>query len=248
MSLDHKITAVRTLLDTAQEDYAPVAFASSFGAEDMVLTDLIARHYPAISMFTLDTGRLPEETYSLMRQVAERYGIRIPVYFPNSAAIEAYVAQNGPNGFYDSVEFGKMLPHTQGGAAETCLEREACLDNGFTPGSGTDQKGSGRGRNSMPTMVCTNSALAGLEPARSMGLSQTIRCPLQSLHDKGYASIGCAPCTRAITPGEDVRAGRWWWEDPEIKECGLHPDKRHRRSFGFEKHGLSLRRRLGTLD
>ena len=81
MSLDHKITAVRSLLDRAQEDYTPVTFACSLGAEDMVLTDLLARNYPSISMFTLDTGRLPEETHSLMRQVAERYGIRIPVFF-----------------------------------------------------------------------------------------------------------------------------------------------------------------------
>jgi len=111
MSLDHKITAVRSLLDRAQEDYTPVTFACSLGAEDMVLTDLLARNYPSISMFTLDTGRLPEETHSLMRQVAERYGIRIPVFFPNSAVIEAYVAQNGPNGFYDSVELRKQCCH-----------------------------------------------------------------------------------------------------------------------------------------
>src|SRR5690242_21704458 len=103
MTLDHKITEVRKLLDKVQTDYSPVAFANSFGAEDMVLTDLIARDYPGISMFTLDTGRLPEETYKLMQDVAERYGIRVPVYFPDSAAVEAYVAQNGPNGFYGSV-------------------------------------------------------------------------------------------------------------------------------------------------
>ena len=82
MALDHKITEVRKLLDKVQTDHSPAAFANSFGAEDMVLTDLIARHYPGINMFTLDTGRLPEETYSLMHEVADRYGIRVPVYFP----------------------------------------------------------------------------------------------------------------------------------------------------------------------
>src|SRR5688500_17125956 len=107
MTLDHKIAKMRTLLDTVQAEYAPVVFANSFGAEDMVLTDIIAQYYPGIEMFTLDTGRLPEETYSLMREVAERYGIRVPVYFPEPAAVEAYVAQNGPNGFYDSVELRK---------------------------------------------------------------------------------------------------------------------------------------------
>src|SRR6187455_323965 len=111
MSLDQKIADVRTLLDKVQADYAPAVFANSFGAEDMVLTDIIARHYPGIGMFTLDTGRLPEETYSLMKEVAERYGIRVPVYFPEPAAVEAYVAQNGPNAFYDSVELRKTCCH-----------------------------------------------------------------------------------------------------------------------------------------
>ena len=111
MSLDHKISEVRALLDSVQRDYAPATFACSFGAEDMVLMDLIAQHYPGITVFTLDTGRLPEETYSLMRDVADRYGIHVPVYFPESAAVEAYVAQNGPNGFYDSVDLRKKCCH-----------------------------------------------------------------------------------------------------------------------------------------
>ena len=99
MTLDHKIAEVRKLLDKVQADYAPAAFANSFGAEDMVLTDLIARYYPGIRMFTLDTGRLPEETYRLMQEVADHYGIRVPVYFPDPAAVEAYVASMGPTDF-----------------------------------------------------------------------------------------------------------------------------------------------------
>ena len=87
MNLDQKIATARELLDTVQDDWAPAVFANSFGAEDMVLTDLVARHYPGIGMFTLDTGRLPEETYSLMKEVADRYGIRVPDYFPESAAV-----------------------------------------------------------------------------------------------------------------------------------------------------------------
>src|SRR6185312_1549824 len=103
----------RTLLEKVQKDHLPATFANSFGAEDMVLTDLIARHYPDIGMFTLDTGRLPEETYSLMQEVAERYGIRVVVYFPDPAGVEAYVAQNGPNGFYGSVELRKSCCHVR---------------------------------------------------------------------------------------------------------------------------------------
>ena len=229
MSLDHKITAVRTLLDTAQEDYAPVTFACSFGAEDMVLTDLIARHYPSISMFTLDTGRLPEETYSLMRQVAERYGIRIPVFFPDSAVIEAYVAQNGPNGFYNSVELRKQCCHIR---KVEPLKRALSGKRAWITGLRRDQAPTRKDLTEVE--FDADNGLHKFSPLLDWSLPEVwdylkqFGVPYNLLHDKGYTSIGCAPCTRAITPGEDVRAGRWWWEDPEIKECGLHPDKRYR--------------------
>jgi len=229
MALDQKIiTEVRKVLDTVQADYAPAAFANSFGAEDMVLTDLIAKYYPDIRMFTLDTGRLPEETYSLMEEVADRYGIRVPVYFPDPAAVEAYVARNGPNGFYDSVELRKSCCHIR---KVEPLKRALSGKHAWITGLRRDQAPT-RKDLAQSEFDAVN-GLQKFSPLLDWSLSdvwaylEQFGVPYNALHDKGYASIGCAPCTRAITPGEDIRAGRWWWEDPEIKECGLHPGKRH---------------------
>ncbi len=227
MSLDHKIAEVRALLDDAQADYAPAAFASSFGAEDMVLMDLIARDYPDIAMFTLDTGRLPEETYSLMRKVADRYGIHVPVYFPESAAVESYIARNGPNGFYDSVELRKKCCHIR---KVEPLKRALSGKRAWITGVRRDQALTRK--DLAVSEFDAGNGLQKISPLLDWSLCDVwaylkqFDVPYNVLHDKGYTSIGCAPCTRAITPGEDVRAGRWWWEDPENKECGLHPDKR----------------------
>jgi phosphoadenosine phosphosulfate reductase len=227
MSLDHKIAEVRALLDSVQRDYAPATFACSFGAEDMVLMDLIAQHYPGITVFTLDTGRLPEETYSLMRDVADRYGIHVPVYFPEPAAVEAYVAQNGPNGFYDSVDLRKKCCHIR---KVEPLKRALRGKRAWITGLRRDQAPT-RKELAVSEFDAGN-GLQKISPLLDWSLSDVwayikqFNVPYSALHDKGYTSIGCAPCTRAITPGEDVRAGRWWWEDPEIRECGLHPDKR----------------------
>jgi len=229
MSLDNKIAKVRTLLDAVQADYVPAVFANSFGAEDMVLTDLIARYYPGIEMFTLDTGRLPEETYKLMREVAERYGIRVPVYFPESAAVEAYVAQNGPNGFYDSVDLRKTCCHIR---KVEPLKRALRGKRAWITGLRRDQAPTRE--DLTESEFDPDNSLQKISPLLDWSLSDVwaylkqFDVPYNALHDKGYTSIGCAPCTRAVTPGEDVRAGRWWWENPEIKECGLHPDKRHK--------------------
>lgn len=229
MSLEHKIGEVRKLLDRAQEDYAPVTFASSLGAEDMVLTDLIARYYPSISMFTLDTGRLPEETYRLMKEVADRYGVHIPVFFPDFAAVEAYVAQNGPNGFYDSVDLRKQCCHIR---KVEPLKRALKGKGAWITGLRRDQAATRKDLASVE--FDSEQGLQKFSPLLDWSLTEVwaylkqFDVPYNALHDRGYTSIGCAPCTRAITPGEDVRAGRWWWEDPEIKECGLHPDKRRK--------------------
>lgn len=233
MSLDHKIAEALSLLDVVQRDYAPAAFANSFGAEDMVLTHLIGEHYPAIGMFTLDTGRLPEETYKLMQEVSDRYGIRVRPYFPESAAVEAYVARHGPNGFYDSVDLRKTCCHIR---KVEPLKRALYGKRAWITGLRRDQAPTRK--DLAKSAFDADNGLQKFSPLLDWTLSDTwsflkrFDVPYNALHDKGYSSIGCAPCTRAITPGEDVRAGRWWWEDPEIKECGLHPAKdmkgRHR--------------------
>lgn len=229
MNLDHRIAKVRELLDTVQEDWAPVTFANSFGAEDMVLTDFIARHYPGIGMFTLDTGRLPEETYRLMKEVADRYDVRVPVYFPESAAVEAYAAQHGPNGFYESVDLRKACCHMR---KVEPLKRALRGKRAWITGLRRDQAPTRK--DLAESEFDAGNGLQKFSPLLEWSLSDVwdylkrFDVPYNALHDRGYSSIGCAPCTRAITRGEDVRAGRWWWEDPEIKECGLHPGGKRR--------------------
>jgi phosphoadenosine phosphosulfate reductase len=162
-----------------------------------------------------------------MRKVADRYGVHVPVYFPESAAVEAYTARNGPNGFYDSVELRKKCCHIR---KVEPLKRALSGKRAWITGVRRDQALTRK--DLTVSEFDAGNGLQKISPLLDWSLSDVwaylkqFDVPYNVLHDKGYTSIGCAPCTRAITPGEDVRAGRWWWEDPENKECGLHPDKR----------------------
>ncbi|MDV6345756.1 phosphoadenylyl-sulfate reductase [Nitrosomonas sp. Is37] len=221
-----KVEQLHVLLAKIQQEYAPAVFASSFGAEDMVLTDLIARDYPGIAVFTLDTGRLPQETYDLMQVVRDRYGLSIQAYFPDAAAVESYVAQNGPNGFYQSVELRKRCCYirkveplqralTGKRAWITGMRREQAVTRDSLAISAFDAENN----------IQKFNPLCEWSNAEVWIYLKQHDVPYNKLHDRFYPSIGCAPCTRAITPGEDVRSGRWWWENPESKECGLHVGK-----------------------
>ncbi len=222
--MQQKIERVITVLGEAMRDYAPVAFANSMGAEDMVLTDLIAKHQPAIEMFSLDTGRLPQETYDLMQEVRARYSnVPLHIYFPDAAQVEKYVAQNGVNGFYDSVELRKSccymrkvepLRRALSGkrAWITGIRREQAVTRGSLEESGFDADNG----------LHKFNPLLDWSKAEVWEYLKQNDVPYNKLHDRFYPSIGCAPCTRAVTPGEDIRSGRWWWEDPKNKECGLH--------------------------
>ena len=221
-----KIDAATTLLHAIGKDYAPASFANSFGAEDMVLTDLICKHVPAIEIFTLDTGRLPAETYNLMQETLQRYGQRIVPYFPAAPAVEQYLREHGPNAFYDSVELRKRCCHIrkveplkralQGKKAWiTGLRREQAPTRTDLTVSEWD---AGNGLQKFnPLIEWTHQEI--------WAYIRHFEVPYNALHDQHYPSIGCAPCTRAIAVGEDIRAGRWWWENPESKECGLHVTK-----------------------
>jgi len=220
-----KEDAAAELVSQIARDFAPAAFASSLGAEDMVITDLIARTGAAIEIFTLDTGRLPEETYRLIQDIRNRYDLAITAYAPDAAAVERYVAANGPNAFYESVEMRKECCRirkveplkralTGKKAWLTGLRREQSLtraDLAFREWD-ADHK------------LDKFNPLIDWSTDEVWAYVKAHEVPYSALHDKGYPSIGCAPCTRAITPGEDIRAGRWWWENPETKECGLHFD------------------------
>jgi len=221
--LQQKIDQAVAVLQQAAREFKQVVFASSLGAEDMVLTDLIARHGLDIELFSLDTGRLPQETYELMQAVSERYTTPLKVYFPDNALVENYVAQNGVNGFYSSVESRKACCFARKveplrralsgkGAWVTGLRRDQAVTRGSLEVSSFD----------------ADFGLQKFNPLLEWSHKDVwayIRhndVPYNKLHDQFYPSLGCAPCTRSVTPGEDIRAGRWWWENPDSKECGLH--------------------------
>ncbi len=224
MTMESRTEQVLAVLKQAVSEHSPVAFANSLGAEDMVLTDLIATHFAGgISMFILDTGRLPQETYELMQEVRARYALPLTVYFPDRRLIEEYAARHGVNGFYASVEarrrccqIRKVEPLQRAlagkGAWITGMRREQAPTRGGLALSGFDADHGLHKFN--PLLDWTQEDVWAY--IRENGV------PYNALHDRFYPSIGCAPCTRAITPGEDARAGRWWWEHPENKECGLH--------------------------
>lgn len=221
--LQLKIDAAKQLLEQIAADYSPAVLATSYGAEDMVLMDLIAKFAPTIGIFTLDTGRLPKETYDLMQQVKQHYQLEVDVFYPEALSLEHFVTQNGPNAFYDSVELRKQCCGIRKVAP---LNRALTGKKAWLTGMRRSQSVT---RNELPVSEWdADHGLQKFSPLTDWSNGEVwkyIRAfdvPFNELHNQGYASIGCAPCTRAITPGEDIRAGRWWWENPETKECGLH--------------------------
>ena len=205
---------------------SPTAFSTSFGAEDMVVLDLIQRNDLPIDVFTLDTGRLPEETYALMQRVEQTYGHCFETYYPDTTAVQALVGERGINGFYASIESRKAccavrkvepLRRALAGrrAWVTGLRAQQAVSRTRLAAHGWDDAFQIEKFN--PLHDWTEQQV--WEYIRSRDV------PYNTLHDRHYPSIGCAPCTRAVAQGEDVRAGRWWWEDPETKECGLHAQR-----------------------
>jgi phosphoadenosine phosphosulfate reductase len=200
-------------------------FTSSLGAEDQVLIDMIAEQAPQFPVATIDTGRLPEETYAVMEAVKERYGLIIQDWFPDKQAVEQMVNDKGPNLFYRSIDNRKLC----------CNVRKVQVLNRILAGKRAWVSGLRRsqGQTRASTELIEYDAARDLFKIHPLvewsqddvwAWIKSRNVPYNALHDAGYPSIGCAPCTRAITAGEDERAGRWWWEAPENKECGLHVD------------------------
>jgi phosphoadenosine phosphosulfate reductase len=211
-----------TLARIASE-HGPAVFASSLAAEDMVLTDLILKSGLDIGIFSLETGRLHKETLAMVDKVKERYGYDIALYKPQPEAVDAYVSQNGLNAFYDSIEMRK----------ECCRIRKVEPLGRALAGNKSWVTGQRRAQSATRTTLMVEeddpahlmtkfNPLADWSEEDVWNYIRDHDVPYNALHDQGYPSIGCEPCTRAIQPGEDVRAGRWWWEDPDSKECGLH--------------------------
>ena len=212
------------VLSWALEAYpGKVSLACSFGAEDMVLVDMLSKIDPKARIFTLDTGRLAQETYNVMDDAREKYGTKFEVVFPQTAAVEEMVSDNGANLFYQSVELRKKCCDVR--KMEPLRRAFSELDawvTGLRREQAVTRTSVGKVEKDEANQLIKINPLTDWSEEQVWDYIKENKVPYNALHDRGYPSIGCAPCTRAVKSGEDVRAGRWWWETPEQKECGLH--------------------------
>ena len=215
--------STRATLERIAAEFSPAVFASSLAAEDMVITDMILKAGLPIGIFSLETGRLHPETLAVLAQVKATYDYDIALYKPQDAAVAEYVGVHGLNAFYDSVEMRR----------ECCRIRKVEPLGRALAGNKAWVTGQRRSQSSTRAQLDIQED----DPAHGMTKFNPLadwseqdvwnyirdhQVPYNALHDQGFPSIGCAPCTRAVQPGAAVRAGRWWWENPDSKECGLH--------------------------
>jgi phosphoadenosine phosphosulfate reductase len=221
--LHRRVAETNAILERIARDFTPAVFASSLAAEDMVLTDLILKAELPIAIFSLETGRLHAETLAMIDRVKETYDYDIALFRPDPLAVERYVTQNGLNAFYESVDMRK----------ECCRIRKVEPLGRALAGKRAWITGQRRAQSATRAELAVQEddlshAMQKFNPLTDWSEEnvwdylRSNNVPYNALHDRGFPSIGCEPCTRAVQPGEDVRAGRWWWENPESKECGLH--------------------------
>jgi phosphoadenosine phosphosulfate reductase len=216
-------SAEEALLWFATNYSGRIAFSTSLGAEDQVITHMLAGIDASLKIFTLDTGRLFQETYDLLDITEKKYAIRIDIYFPAAKKVEAMVRSKGINLFYDSIENRQRCCHVR---KIEPLRRALSGKEVWITGMRQEQSVT-RAQSPMISWDPVNNILKFnplIHWTHEMVWQyiQTMKIPVNELHSKGFPSIGCLPCTRAIQPGDDLRSGRWWWELPEFKECGLH--------------------------
>jgi phosphoadenosine phosphosulfate reductase len=231
LELEQRAAAVREQLGAAVRQHGRVVYANSLGAEAMVLTDIIWTYVPAIEMFSIDTGRLHPETHELLERLERHHQRKLRIIYPDAQALEALTAAQGANAFYHSLE----------ARLACCHLRKIEPFKRAIAGYAAWVTGVRRGQSSLraqtqPEEWDTHHGLYKVSPLLEWTeehIWQYIHArqlPYNALHDRQFSSIGCQPCTRAIRPGEGHRAGRWWWEQAESRECGLHPGARHRLS------------------
>lgn len=220
------LNAKETLENALEIFGAKIIFASSLGAEDQVITCLLSKIDKSANIFTLDTGRVFPETYDLLHRTVNRYGVTIKSYYPDTKQVEEMVNSKGINLFYENIENRKLCCHVR-----KIMPLRRAL-------SGMDAWITGLRREQSVTRADTKivewdaaNGLIKINPLLEWSEVQvwdfikSNDIPYNKLHEQGFPSIGCQPCTRAIEKGEDLRAGRWWWEMPDSKECGLHAGK-----------------------
>lgn len=216
--------APETVLQWAYATFPRVVIVASFQAESSVLIDMASRIRKGVTVLTLDTGRLPQQTHDMIDRIRDRYGIGVEVVSPDAADVQYMVRNHGANLFYKSVEMRRLCCEVRKSrplaralkgydAWVTGLRREQAATRSQTAVVGPDPE---------HKRLTKIAPLAGWSKDQVWAYIREHDLPYHSLYDLGYTSIGCAPCTRATTKGEDERAGRWWWEENEVKECGLH--------------------------
>ncbi|GHA67200.1 hypothetical protein GCM10009007_04730 [Formosimonas limnophila] len=222
-TLAEKVAHTQSLLADIAAKHSPAVFASSLAFEDMVITDMIAKAQLPIGIFTLQTGMLHAETVNMVNVIQSHYGLTVTQYTPDTPDVEQYISTHGKHAFYESVDLRKACCHIRkvkplqralagqkswvtGQRREQAMTRTTLQEHEFDEANDLDKFNplADWTFNDVKTYIAQNAV------------------PYNPLHDKGYPSIGCEPCTRAIKPGEDIRAGRWWWESADSKECGLH--------------------------
>lgn len=207
--------------------HSRLALSSSFSIEDVALIGMLSKINPKFRVFTLDTGRLNQETYSLIDRIRMRYNVQIEVYYPNTASVEKMVIEHGMNLFYGSVTHRRLCCNIR--KVEPLMRALSGLDAWIT-GLRREQSVT---RTEVKKIeideahrnIIKINPLADWSNEQVWNYVKKNKVPYNPLYDKGYTSIGCEPCTRPIKPEEDIRAGRWWWESPDEKECGLHVHK-----------------------
>jgi phosphoadenosine phosphosulfate reductase len=199
-----------------------VCFSTSFGQEDQMITDIMAKNSFAVNIFTLDTGRLFQETYDVFQKTTDKYNCKIEVHFPDTNAVENLLLQKGPNSFYESVEnrkeccnIRKVVP------LKKALQGKSIWITGLRAAQSQNRSNVDLFEYDEKFDIIKYNPLLKWSLEEVENYLEKNKVPQNILHKKGFVSIGCAPCTRAIAAGEDIRAGRWWWETSQ-KECGLH--------------------------
>ena len=225
--LDHKTARIREHLNSALNRHGRVIYANSLGAEALVLTDIIWTQVPEIDMFSIDTGRLHQETYDLIEKIESRYKRKLRMVYPGAHSLEHLTALQGVNGFYRNLEARLSCCHVRKVKPfKDAVKGYRAWITGVRRGQSVNRA------RTLPVEWDNEYGLYKVSPlldwseAEVWHYIRAHKLPYNALHDRQYPSIGCLPCTRAVHPGESHRAGRWWWEHPEPRECGLHPRSR----------------------
>jgi phosphoadenosine phosphosulfate reductase len=219
-------------LQNAVAEFKNVCYANSLGSESVVLTDLIWGAVPQIEIFSIDTGRLYPETYELIERLQKRYGRALRIYYPNAENLESWVGEHGINGFREGLDQRRGCCGTR---KVEPFRRAVSGRNAWVTGIRRGQSASRA--QAAPVEWDREYGLHKVSPLLEWSENEIWeyirkkRLPYNTLHDSGFPSIGCAPCTRAVQAGEHERSGRWWWERNDSRECGLHP----RRQVGFSQ-------------